>query len=110
MGHTTAAAPTIAGPTALAGTQAGVVAPGAAQTMTAATVAGATPTVTAAQQTGLTQAAQAATGTITADATVKGQLGTLQKEVETALASGNPLPVWARGAAKATEAAMANRG
>jgi hypothetical protein len=108
---TTAAAPTIAGPTAgLAGTQAGVVAPGAAQTMTAATVAGATPTVTAAQQTGLTQAAQAATGTITADATVKGQLGTLQKEVETALASGNPLPVWARGAAKATEAALANRG
>ena len=78
--------------------------------MTAATVAGATPTVTAAQQTGLTQAAQAATGTITADATVKGQLGTLQKEVETALASGNPLPVWARGAAKATEAALANRG
>ena len=63
---TTAAAPTIAGPTAgLAGTQ----------------------------------AAQAATGTITADATVKGQLGTLQKEVETALASGNPLPVWASGAA-----------
>jgi len=108
---TTAAAPTIAGPTAgLAGTQAGVVAPGAAQTVTAATVAGATPTVTAAQQTGLTQAAQAATGTITADATVKGQLGTLQKEVETALASGNPLPVWARGAAKATEAALANRG
>jgi hypothetical protein len=93
---TTPAAPTIAGPTAgLAGTQAGVVTPGTAQTMTAATVAGATPTVTAAQQTGLTQAAQ---------------LGTLQKEVETALASGNPLPVWARGAAKATEAALANRG
>ncbi|BCV06897.1 MAG: hypothetical protein CM15mV146_060 [uncultured marine virus] len=109
---TTAAAPTIAGPTAgLAGTQAtGCCTTGAAQTMTAATVAGATPTVTAAQQTGLTQAAQAATGTITADATVKGQLGTLQKEVETALASGNPLPVWARGAAKATEAALANRG
>ena len=26
------------------------------------------------------------------------------------ISSGNPLPVWARGAAKATEAAMANRG
>ena len=49
-------------------------------------------------------------GTITSDATVKGQLAGLQQEVETALASGNPLPVWARGAAKATEAAMANRG
>ena len=50
------------------------------------------------------------TGTITSDATVKGQLESLQNEVSTALASGNPLPVWARGAAKATEAAMANRG
>jgi hypothetical protein len=52
----------------------------------------------------------AATGTITSDATVKGQLTGLQQEVETALASGNPLPVWARGAAKATNAALANRG
>ena len=107
---TTAAAPTIAAPGAL--TAATTAAPTAqtAQTMTAAQVAGSTPTVTAAQQTGLTQAAQAATGTITSDATVKGQLSSLQTEVQTALASGNPLPVWARGAAKATEAAMANRG
>ena len=107
---TTAAAPTIAAPGAL--TAATTAAPTAqtAQTMTAAQVAGSTPTVTAAQQTGLTQAAQAATGTITSDATVKGQLSSLQTEVQTALASGNPLPVWARGAAKAAEAAMANRG
>ena len=49
-------------------------------------------------------------GTITDPATVKGQLETLQSEVTTALAAGDPMPVWARGAAKATEAAMANRG
>ena len=78
--------------------------------ITAATVAGQTPTMTAAQMTGLTAPAVAATGTITSDATVKGQLESLQTEVQTAISSGNPLPVWARGAAKATEAAMANRG
>ena len=77
--------------------------------MTAATVAGQTPTMTAAHRNCITPMT-AATGTITSDATVKGQLAGLQNEVETALASGNPLPVWARGAAKATEAAMANRG
>ena len=109
---TTAAAPTIAAPTAgLAGTQ--VTAPTAATAgqITAAQVAGQTPTMTAAQgQLSTGAIAQAAQGTITSDATVKGQLAGLQQEVETALASGNPLPVWARGAAKATNAAMANRG
>jgi hypothetical protein len=65
--------------------------------------------VTAATGT-VSQPMTAAQGTITSDATVKGQLESLQNEVSTALASGNPLPVWARGAAKATEAAMANRG
>ena len=106
---TTSAAPTIAAPGTLTGTQ--VTAPTAASAaqMTAATVAGQTPTMTAATGT-ITQPMTAATGTITSDATVKGQLETLQNEVSTALASGNPLPVWARGAAKATEAAMANRG
>ena len=111
----TVTAPTAApiqSPTAgLAGTQFQAPTAQAAQTQTqVAQVAGSTPTATAAQQTGLTQAAQAAQGTITSDATVKGQLQTLQNEVQTALASGNPLPVWARGAAKATEAALANRG
>ena len=109
---TTAAAPTIAAPTAgLAGTQ--VTAPTAATAgqITAAQVAGQTPTMAAAQgQLSTGAIAQAAQGTITSDATVKGQLAGLQQEVETALASGNPLPVWARGAAKATEAALANRG
>ena len=107
---TTAAAPTIAAPGTIAATQVTAPTAQAAAQYTAATAAGTAPTMTAAQQTGLTQAAQAAQGTITSDATVKGQLQSLQTEVQNALASGNPLPVWARGAAKATEAAMANRG
>ena len=101
-------APTITGAT-----------PTAAQTTTAPTMptygqytgasAGTAPTATAATGT-VTTPAVAQTGTIASDATVKGQLATLQNEVTTALAAGDPMPVWARGAAKATEAAMANRG
>ena len=102
-------APTIATPTAVTGTSAVAPTAQAAAQMTPATVAGQTPTMTAAQGT-VSAPMQAAMGTITSDATVKGQLESLQNEVSTALASGNPLPVWARGAAKATEAAMANRG
>lgn len=105
---TATAAPTIAGTT-----------PSAAQTTTAPTMpnygqytgasAGTIPTATAAQGT-VTAPAVAQTGTIASDATVKGQLAGLQSDVTTALAAGDPMPVWARGAAKATEAAMANRG
>ena len=106
---TTAAAPTIAAPGTVAGTQ--ITAPTAASAgqYTAQQAIGQVPTMTAATGT-VTQPMTAATGTITSDATVKGQLESLQNEVSTALSSGNPLPVWARGAAKATEAAMANRG
>ena len=106
---TTAAAPTIAAPGALTAATTAAPTAQAAQTMTAATVGSNIPTVTAATGT-VSQPMTAAQGTITSDATVKGQLESLQNEVSTALASGNPLPVWARGAAKATEAAMANRG
>ena len=106
---TTAAAPTIAAPGTMAGTQVTAPTAAAAQTIAPATVTSLTPTMTAAQGT-VSAPMTAATGTITSDATVKGQLESLQNEVSTALASGNPLPVWARGAAKATEAAMANRG
>ena len=91
----------------------------AAQTTTAPTMptygqytgisAGTIPTATAATGT-VTAPAVAQTGAITDPATVKGQLSTLQSEVTAALAAGDPMPVWARGAAKATEAAMANRG
>ena len=102
--------PTITPTTVPGSTAAGQQTTATPASMAAAQVAGQTPTMTAAQMTGLTAPAVAATGTITSDATVKGQLESLQNEVSTALASGNPLPVWARGAAKATEAAMANRG
>src|SRR5210317_192946 len=106
----TAAAPTaVTAPTIAAATTTTAPTAQAAAQMTAAQVAGVTPTATAAQGT-LTAPAQAATGAITADATVKGQLQSLQQEVTTAIQSGNPLPVWARGAAKATEAAMNRRG
>ena len=101
--------PTINTPVAVTGTQIGKPTAQAPSQFTAAQVAGIAPKATAATGT-VTQPMTAATGTITSDATVKGQLAGLQTEVETAIASGNPLPVWARGAAKATEAAMANRG
>jgi len=102
-------APTIATPGTMASVGATTTTPQAAAQMTAAQVAGQTPTMTAAQGT-VSAPMTAAQGTITSDATVRGQLAGLQQEVETAISSGNPLPVWARGAAKATEAAMANRG
>ena len=102
-------APTIATPTGVTGTQIATPTAQTAAQFTAAQVAGQTPTMTAATGT-VSAPMTAAQGTITSDATVKGQLAGLQTEVETAIASGNPLPVWARGAAKATEAAMANRG
>ena len=106
---TAAVAPTIAGaaaPTSMAST---VPTTQAANTYTQAGVAGSTPTMTGAQGT-VTAPAVAATGTVSTDSTVRGQLASLQSDVETAVAAGDPLPVWARGAAKATEAAMANRG
>ena len=102
-------APTIAAPATMTSTGATASAPQTAAQFTAAQVASAIPTATAAQGT-LSQPMTAAQGTIASDATVKGQLASLQQEVETAISSGNPLPVWARGAAKATEAALANRG
>ena len=77
--------------------------------MTAAQVGSAIPTATA--QTGTVTAPMTAqTGTITSDATIKGQLEGLQQEVSTALAQGTAMPVWARGAAEATRAAMQERG
>ena len=106
---TATTAPTITGaatPTTVAATM-----PTAqtANTYTQAGVAASTPTMTAATGT-VTAPATAAQGTVSTDATVRGQLADLQSDVTTAVQSGNPLPVWARGAAKATEAAMANRG
>ena len=106
---TATAAPTITGaatPTTVAATMPTAQ---AANTYTQAGVAGSTPTMTAATGT-VSAPAVAQTGTVSTDATVRGQLADLQSDVTTAVQSGDPLPVWARGAAKATEAAMANRG
>ena len=103
-----ATAPTAAAATGATGQTVATATPQTASQFTAATI-GTAPTMTAAQGT-VTAPMTAAQGAITSEATVKGQLESLQNEVSTALASGNPLPVWARGAAKATEAAMANRG
>ncbi len=106
---TAVTAPTITGATAPTATTTTTPTAQTAQQYTQAGVAGSTPTMTAATGT-VTAPAVGQTGTITSDATVKGQLEGLQQDVTTALASGNPMPVWARGAAKATEAAMAARG
>ncbi len=106
---TAVAAPTITGAAAPTATTATGPAAQAAQTAGTTTIAGSTPTMTAAQGT-VTAPATAAQGTVSTDATVRGQLADLQQDVTTAVQSGNPLPVWARGAAKATEAALANRG
>jgi len=114
-GAVTAAAPTAPTAPTIAGAATTAAQATTAPTMptygqyTGATVAGSIPTMTGAAGT-VTTPAVAQTGAITDPATVKGQLETLQSEVTTALAAGDPMPVWARGAAKATEAAMANRG
>ena len=106
---TATAAPTITGTAAPTSTVSTVPTAQTANTYTQAGIAGSTPTMTAATGT-VTAPATAAQGTVSTDATVRGQLADLQSDVTTAVQSGNPLPVWARGAAKATEAAMANRG
>ena len=106
---TAAAAPTITGAAAPTSMVSTVPTAQTANTYTQAGIAGSTPTMTAAQGT-VTAPAVAAQGTVSTDATVRGQLADLQQDVTTAVQSGNPLPVWARGAAKATEAALANRG
>ena len=62
---------------------------------------------TAVQQNELVQAQQAE---LSADATGRGQLANITADVETALAQGNPLPPFARGAQRVAEAAMAKRG
>ena len=106
---TATTAPTITAATAPTAGQ--VTAPTAqsASQMTAAQVGSAIPTATA--QTGTVTAPMTAqTGTITSDATTKGQLEGLQQEISTALAQGTAMPVWARGAAEATRAAMQERG
>ena len=109
----TAAAPTaITAPTTPTATQVATTPyQQTADTYTAALV-GQTPVpqVTAAQGT-VTQPMTAQTGAITADATVQGQLAQMTADVGAGIAGGaTQMPTWARGAARLTEAAMAQRG
>jgi len=101
--------PTATGGTVPTSTAGAIQSAQAAGQMSAAQVGGAIPSATAATGS-VTAPMTAQTGTISTDATVRGQLTDLQSEVSTALASGNPMPVWARGAAEATKAAMQARG
>ena len=101
--------PTATGGTVPTSTAGAIQSAQAAGQMSAAQVGGAIPSATAATGS-VTAPMTAQTGTISTDATVRGQLTDLQSEVSTALASGDPMPVWARGAAEATRAAMQNRG
>ena len=107
-----AAAPTsIATQTGGTGVTQTAVTPATAQAYTADTAAGLAPQMTAAQATGaLTQEAVGQTGTITDPATVRGQLKDITTDIENAMASGSPLPAFARGASKMAMAAMAQRG
>ena len=102
-------APTAAAGTAPTSTAGALPTAQAAGQFTGAQVGSAIPTATAATGT-LTQPMTAQTGTIVSDATVKGQLESLQQDVSTSLAQGTAMPVWARGAAEATKAAMQERG
>ena len=106
---TATTAPTITGATAPTATTTAAPTAATAGQMTAAQVGSAIPTATAATGT-LTQPMTAQTGAITSDATVRGQLADLQSDVSTALSQGTAMPVWARGAAEATKAAMQARG
>ena len=113
------AMPTATAPAATAGT-ATATTPAAAQTITtpaqqtaanymATTVGTAAPMATAAQGT-VTQPMVAQQGQITSDATVQGQLATLQQQVTDSVNQGKELPAWALGAQKLVESNMAKRG
>ncbi len=115
-GTVAAAAPTAVAPTATAVTPgtsqqvSAVTQPGAEQ-FTAATI-GTAPTMTAAQGTvsAPMTAAQQALATLDSRATVQGQLESISTDIESSLASGSPLPAFARGAAEAAKATMQARG
>ena len=114
--------PAAAAPTAAAPTAAAVTAPSAVQvdpaafskqyqTYTAQAVGEAqTPQITAQTTAQPTQTISAQQGTIASNATVTGQLDTLQQQVSNAIATGQNLPAWASGAQKLVEANMAKRG
>ena len=89
--------PTIAAPGSVSASQIASQPAATAQSYTAKTTGATTPQAVAAQLTSPTQTMAAAQDSLTSDATVKGQLGKLSTEIETALQSGGQLPAWARG-------------
>lgn len=108
---TAATAPTgTAATVAQSATQTGVT-PQAAGQYTAATI-GAAPTMQAAQGqvTAPMTAAQQSLATLDTRATVQGQLANISRDVEQSVATGSPLPAFARGAAEAAKATMQARG
>jgi len=115
-GTVAAATPTAVAPTATAVTPgtsqqvSAVTQPGAEQ-FTAATI-GTAPTMTAAQGTvsAPMTAAQQSLASLDSRATVQGQLENISTDIESSLASGSPLPAFARGAAEAAKATMQARG
>ena len=72
---------------------------------TAASMTGAQGTVTAPMT-----AAQQSIASLDPKATVQGQLASISSDIESSLASGSPLPAFARGAAEAAKATMQARG
>lgn len=77
----------------------------AEQISTAPTMVGAQGTLTAPMV-----AAQQSLATIDPRATVQGQLSNISKDIEQSVATGSPLPAFARGAAEASKAIMQARG
>ena len=107
----TATAPTAAGVAGATSTQVGQTAAQSAGQYTgdvvgtAASMAGAQGTVTAPMT-----AAQQSIASLDPKATVQGQLASISSDIESSLASGSPLPAFARGAAEAAKATMQARG
>ena len=86
--------PTIAAPGSVSASQIATQPSATAQTYTATTTGANTPQAVAAQLTAPTQTMAGAQDALTSDATVKGQLGKLSTEIETALQTGGQLPAW----------------
>ena len=107
----TATAPTAAGVAGATSTQVGQTAAQSAGQYTgdvigtAASMTGAQGTVTAPMT-----AAQQSIASLDPKATVQGQLASISSDIESSLASGSPLPAFARGAAEAAKATMQARG
>ena len=107
----TATAPTATGVTGATSTQVGQTAAQSAGQYTG-DVVGTAASMTAAQGTVTAPmtAAQQSIASLDPKATVQGQLASISSDIEASLASGSPLPAFARGAAEAAKATMQARG